>query len=295
MTDPLTPDTPAIELRNVSLSFDEHRVLDRVNLTLDRGQMLVLTGASGSGKSVLLRVALGFYEPDEGEVLVDGRHIEHLGEEELLALRSSTLGMVFQEDALFSSLSVYDNTAFRLVEHGWHELETERAVREILAFVGLEHDVEKLPEEMSIGMRRRLELARALVGWPPIMLFDEPTAGLDPINAKQVMNLIIRARDVHEISSLYVTKELHEIPYLAGRHAAIGEGGSVEIFDGRELGAATVCVVVLDAGRVVFSGSPEAFAASDLPAVTRLTHPEAAPIAPGLFTPYGRHEVGPAR
>jgi phospholipid/cholesterol/gamma-HCH transport system ATP-binding protein len=275
MSESHTASPPAIEFRNVSWSFDGVRsVVSHVSLAVRAGEMLVVTGNSAAGKSVLLRLALGFYAPDEGEILIEGRHIEHLGEAELLELRSKTLGMVFQEDALFSSLSVYDNAAFRLVEHGWAEQDVDRAVREILAFVGLENDTDKLPEELSIGMRRRLELARALVGWPPVMLFDEPTSGLDPITSKYVMDLVIRARDVHQIASLYVTKELHEIPYLASHYAARGAGGDVEIREGNTLGAATTRVLVLDGGEAGFLGTAEEFATSERPSVTRMTHPE---------------------
>jgi phospholipid/cholesterol/gamma-HCH transport system ATP-binding protein len=192
----------------------------------------------------------------------------------LLALRSATMGFVFQEDALFTGMSVYDNAAFRLVEHGWSEADTDRAVREILTFVGLEEEVEKLPEELSIGMRRRLELARALVGWPAVMLYDEPTAGLDPIRARGVMDLVVRARDVHGISSMYVTKELHEIPYLASHFAAPRADGAIAIVEGKALGALTTRVMVLDRGKVAFLGTAGEFRESAVDAVTRLTHPE---------------------
>jgi phospholipid/cholesterol/gamma-HCH transport system ATP-binding protein len=266
---------PAIELRGVSLSFDgEHDVLHDVSLSLPAGHLLVVTGNSGSGKSVLLRVIVGLFRPDAGEVVVDGRHIEALGEDALLELRSAALGFVSQEDSLFSGLSVYDNAAFRLVEHGWPEEARDKTVREILAFVGLADDAEKLPEELSIGMRRRLELARALSGWPPIMLYDEATSGLDPITAKHVMDLIIRARDVYGISSIYVTKELHEIPYLAGHYAAAGDDGEVKILEGHERGAASVRVLLLDRGEMAFLGTPEAFEASELASVVAMTKPE---------------------
>lgn len=270
-----SPVPPAIEFRNVSLRFDGERpVLRNISVVVEAGEMLVITGNSGSGKSVLLRLALGFHRPDEGEILINGRHIECLAEDELLELRSQTLGMVFQEDALFSGLSVYDNAAFRLVDHAWADEEVDRAVYEILRFVGLETDVAKYPEELSIGMRRRLELARALVGWPPVMLFDEPTSGLDPMTSTHVRDLVIRARDIHNISSLYVTKELREIPYLASHFAARDEAGQVKILEGTRFGAATMKVLVLDEGEAVFVGTPEEFAASTLPLIRSMTHPE---------------------
>src|SRR5215468_6740358 len=211
--------TPAIEFRDVSISFDDMKALQNVSFTLPRGDMLCITGDSNSGKSVLLRLALGFLRPDEGEILINGRETTAMDEDELLALRRETMGMVFQENSYFSGQTVYENTAYRLDDRGWPEDEIDRAVDEVLSFVGLEGEQEKQAEDLSGGMKRRLELARALIGWPSIMLYDEPTSGLDPINARQVLDLIIRARDIHHTSSLLVTKALHEIPYLA-RHQA---------------------------------------------------------------------------
>jgi len=167
--------TAAIEFRNVSLSFDDHEVLQDVSFTLDRGEMIVLTGVSGSGKSLLLRLAMGLIKPDAGQIFIEGREIENLNEPELLNIRGGLMGMVFQEDSLFTGLSVYENAAYRLEEHGWSEDEVQRAVTEVLQFVGLDGEEAKLPEELSGGMKRRLEIARALIGWPRIMLFDEPT------------------------------------------------------------------------------------------------------------------------
>jgi len=261
----------AIEFRNVSISFEGERALEDISFTLESGEMICITGVSGSGMSVLLRLAAGLLRPDEGQIFIDGREIEGLDEQELLALRSASMGVVFQEQSLFTGMSAYDNTAYRLYEHDWPEADTELAVSEILSFVGLEEDIDKLPEELSIGMRRRLEFARALVGWPKIMLFDEATSGLDPLNAKAILDLVIRARDIHRISSLYVTKELHEIPYLAAHRAVKNKSGEITI---NEDGISeSISVVVLEKGRAVFTGSPAEFEASDLPSVKRLTHP----------------------
>jgi phospholipid/cholesterol/gamma-HCH transport system ATP-binding protein len=210
-----TTETPVIEFKNVSLSFDGVPALKCVSFKLKRGQVIIISGASRSGKTVLLHLAIGLLQPDEGEVLINGRDLRSLQETELLQLRGTSMGIVFQEDTLFTGLTVYDNTAFRLSEHEMPEEDIDVLVREILHFVGLDKDMEKIPEELSIGMRRRLEIARALVGWPSIMLFDEPTSGLDPINSRQILDLVIRARDIHGISSLHVTKEIHEIPYLS--------------------------------------------------------------------------------
>lgn len=264
----------AIEFRNVSISFDEKRALDDISFQLKRGEMIAITGVASSGKSVLLRVAMGLVRADTGQMLIDGRDIEGLEEEELLKIRSRLMGMVFQEQALFTSMSVYDNTAYRLVEHNWPEEEIDRAVREILSFVGLEQDFDKLPEELSVGMGQRLEFARAVVGWPPILLFDEPTGGLDPINSRNLLELIIRARTVHNISALYVTKELHQIGYLASHTAVLDKTGSPVIREAGPGEAKPMRVIVLEEGRIVFMGSPDEFTTSTAPEVQRLTHPE---------------------
>jgi len=259
-----------IEFRNVSLSFDETKVLNNINLALEPGEMIFITGTSGSGKSVLLRLAIGLNSPDEGQVLLEGRDIATLSEDQLLELRSRRMGMIFQEDSVFTGLSVFDNVAFRLVEHEISDEEIERLVKEVLRFVGLENDSEKLPAELSGGMRRRLELARALVGWPAIMLFDEPASGLDPLTAIQVLDLIIRARDIYGISSLYVTKKLDEIPYLATHHAVRTPSGEIVIEEIATKSPAKTEVIVLDAGEIVFTGTVDEFESSTLPEVVQL-------------------------
>lgn len=273
--EPFAPQNAPLEFRDVTISFDDHVVLSDVSFTLERGQILAITGCSGSGKSILLHAAIGFLRPDSGEILVEGRHIESLDEDELLQLRSRKMGMVFQDDTLFTGLTAFENAAYRLVEHGWDDDQTERATMEILGFVGLDRDRDKLPEELSIGMRRRLGIARALVGWPPVMLFDEPTAGLDPMTAKRILDLLIRARDIQKISALYVTKELHEIPYLAEHFARPLVDGAIEILTGTNPEIPALKVLVLERGRNVFFGSPSEFDAADLPAVLEMTHPEA--------------------
>lgn len=268
-----TNNIPAIEVREVSLSFDEKRVLTDINLKLERGEMLFITGVSGSGKSVLLRLAMALDRPDSGQVLIEGQDVGELDEVELLNVRGSRMGMVFQEDSLFTGLSVYENVAYRLQEHGVAEDEIEKAVMEVLRFVGLEREFEKLPYELSGGMRRRLEIARALIGWPSIMLFDEPASGLDPLTAIQVLDLIIRARDLYGISSLYVTKKLDEIPYLA-THRAIQSSGKVVIKEVNEANAPRTRILVLAGGRIVFRGSVDQFETSTQVEVAHLTHAE---------------------
>jgi phospholipid/cholesterol/gamma-HCH transport system ATP-binding protein len=273
----------AIEFCNVSMSFDDVRVLHNISFTLRPGEMICVTGDSASGKSVLLRLALGFLRPDEGQVLIDGRDITVMDEEDLLPLRSREMGMVFQENSFFSGQTVYENTAYRLDDRGWSDDEIERAVNEILTFVGLQDEFEKQAEELSGGMKRRLELARALISWPSIMLLDEPTAGLDPINARQVLDLIIRARDLHHTSSLLVTKALHEIPYLAS-HRASGEENSSRI-EKVDSYLSTVRVLLLEEGRMAFFGAPQDFAHSSLPAVQHMLNPETGVIHGDLDAP----------
>lgn len=269
-----TINVPAIEFRDVSKSFDEIQALRNISFALQPAQMICITGAAASGKSVLLHLAIGLIAPDRGKILIDGQEIQDLEEEILLAIRRNTMGLAFQEDTLFSSLSVFDNAAYRLDDQGWSEADTDVAVKEILQFVGLENDAKKLPEELSIGMRRRLEIARALTGWPPILLLDEPVTGLDPITARRILDLIIRARDQHNISCLYVTKEIHEITYLATHIAALDSSGEVKISKGVKADSPELKVLLLDQGQLVFFGNVSDFQASELPAVTQMTRYE---------------------
>jgi phospholipid/cholesterol/gamma-HCH transport system ATP-binding protein len=265
---------PALEFREVSLSYGDTVAVDRVSFVLPRGAMYFVTGASGSGKSTLLKLALGLVQPDSGEVLIDGQPIAHLSEDQLLEIRLRKLGMAFQDQASFSGLSVFDNVAYRLIEQGRPQDEIERNVDEMLRWVGLYDDRDKLPGELSGGMERRLELARAVAGWPPIMLFDEPTSSLDPVNAESILKLIMYGRDQLGVSSLYVTKELDEIPYLAGRTAELGANGRFLDQPASPDARPETKVLLMEDGAIVFTGSADEFAASAKPAVTYLTHAE---------------------
>src|SRR6185503_17564656 len=261
---------PAIEFRNVYLSFDDRTVLNDISFKLAEGEMILVTGISGSGKSVLLRLAMSLLRPDSGQIFVEGREIENLSESELLVVRGGLMGMVFQEGSLFTGLPVYENAAYRLEEHGWSENETERAVGEVLRFVGLDGEEEKFPEELSGGMKRRLEIARALIGWPRIMLFDEPTMGLDPLAALKVLDLVIRARDVNHISSLYVTKKIHEIHYLSNFRAVSETNGDVKTIQASPTTLPETRIIVLKNGCIAFKGSFKQFTDSELPAIQEL-------------------------
>lgn len=276
--------TPAIEFRHVSIGFDLNPVLSDVSFKLQQGEMVCLTGASGSGKSVLIKLAMGLLRPDEGKIFVNGREIDNMSEEDLLDVRGNLMGMVFQEDALFSGLSVYDNVAYRLVEHDWSAEDEEAAVNEVLEFVGLEDEKDKLPEDLSGGMKRRLEIARAMVGYPSIMLYDEPTSSLDPLSGMQILNLIIRARDLHHISSIVVTKRLDQIPYLATHKALVESNGSINISEATE-GECKTRVLMLDKGVIGFSGTSEEFESSHIPSVTYLTHAENGTVFSDFYTP----------
>jgi phospholipid/cholesterol/gamma-HCH transport system ATP-binding protein len=258
-----------LEFRNVSIAFDDKPVLTNISFRLYHGEMIFLTGESGSGKSILLRLAMGLLKPDSGQIFVGDREIETLDESDLLAIRGGLMGMVFQEDSLFTGLSVYENAAYRLEEHGWKEQNIKQAVTEVLHFVGLEGEEEKLPEHLSGGMKRRLEIARALIGWPDIMLFDEATMGLDPIVALQILNLIMRARDINKISSIFVTKKLYEIRYLTNYAATEEENGMVIREAVAGMGPRTR-IMVLESGQLAFNGSLAEFHACDLPCVKRL-------------------------
>ena len=276
-TDLASAPNPPLEFRNVSIRFDDRLVLDRISFRLGKGEMICVTGDSQSGKSVLLRLAIGFLSPDEGEVLIDGQPLAQMTEAEQLALRRDRMGMVFQENALFTGKTVFENAAYRLIDQHWEPERIEEAVLEVLTFVGLHTDLEKPAEELSGGMKRRLEFARALIGWPSIMLFDEPTSGLDPINARSVLDVVLRARDLQGITSLFVTKSMHEIPYLARHRARHDAEGQVSIesvtAEGPNAWAVPMRVLVLEAGRMAFFGSVADFQESQAPAVLHLLQP----------------------
>jgi phospholipid/cholesterol/gamma-HCH transport system ATP-binding protein len=261
---------PAIEFRNVSLSFDGKPALSSISFQLAQGELIMLVGESASGKSVLLRLAIGLLQPDEGQIFVRGKEIETLSEDELLAIRGGLMGMVFQEESLFTGLTVFENAAYRPRENGWDDERVNTAVTEVLTFVGLNGEEEKFPEQLSGGMKRRLEIARALIGWPSIMLFDEPTMSLDPMVAVQVLDLVIRARDVNHISSIYVTKKPAEIPYLSGFVASVKGDGEIVVSEAAEDKLPPVRIMMLEEGRISFIGSPRDFMNCDSPSVQRM-------------------------
>src|SRR5437660_175707 len=205
------PDTvhKAIIFEDVSLSFDELMVLNGVSFELRRGETKVVFGVAGSGKSTILKLCLGLLKPDSGHIYVLGHDITTMTEEELFDLRSK-VGIVFQESALFDSLNVRDNVAFRLREEHLPESEIDKRVRESLSFVELEEAINKLPSELSGGMRRRVGIARAIITHPEVLLYDSPTGRLDPITSTTIIELIMQQRDVFKTSALLVSHRLQD-------------------------------------------------------------------------------------
>lgn len=204
---------PAIEFRHVTHSFDSHLVLDDISFTVERGEMKVILGGSGSGKSTILRLALGLLRPDEGEILIDGEEITRLPEQRLLAVRKK-IGIVFQGGALFDSLNVRENVGYRLSEDGVAEEEIDREVREHLEAVDFDGSLDQMPGELSGGMRRSVAIARAMIGNPRILFYDEPTTGLDPPGAKTLCELAAKFRDLDKVSSIFVTHRIDDIRFL---------------------------------------------------------------------------------
>ncbi len=259
----------AIEFRDVSLAFGERVILDRVSFSVRPGESKIIMGGSGTGKSTLLRLVLGLLKPDSGRIFVGGEEITNYTEEEMMRVRQK-IGMVFQEGALFDSLSVYDNLAYRLREQRIPESEIEPIVRRMLRFVDLEEAIYKMPNELSGGMRRRVGIARALVGSPKIILYDEPTAGLDPITARTICELLLKLRDLEEVSSIFVTHRLADATVLASEYVIRDDRGNL-IFEheGNRLCLINTTFIMLKDGKIIFNGSDEELFASRDPYIAR--------------------------
>ncbi len=262
-----------LRYEQVRLGFGAQAVLRGVSFTLHRGETIVLLGATATGKTLLLKLALGLLKPDRGRLHVLGADITGLEEDDLFPLREK-LGIVFQEMALFDSLTVHENVAYRLIEetmHGKSELaeeEIERRVREVLRFVELEDAIWKLPAELSGGMRRRVALARALITEPPVMLYDSPTAGLDPITSQTILTLIIKLRDTRQTSALYVTQRLQDGFILAGNVFDEASAGLKPASGDGTRGTNTRFLLLRD-GQIYFDGAPQEILAAADPYVRR--------------------------
>ena len=246
-----------LEFDRVTLVLDDRPVLRDVSFRLHRAETKILLGARAAGKSVLLKTALGLFRPESGRVLLFGEDITSRREEELFEIRRQ-IGMVFQESALFDSLTVAENVGY--VFHEERALapeEEERRVREALRFVGLEEAIDKIPSELSGGMRRRVAIARAFVGGPPLMLYDSPTAGLDPVTAQSIITLIVKLGDVKDVSALLVTHRLQDAYVFANYYFHEQEEALLPARgDGRNVDTNTSFLVLRD-GEIVFDGGQE--------------------------------------
>jgi len=255
-----------VTLESIWKRFGDRIVLRGFDMVVEQGEMKIILRGSGSGKSTILKIVLGLVRPDRGRVIVFGNDISDWDDARLTQIRRR-IGMVFQAGALFDSLSVGENVAYRLREQNrLPEEEIQSTVRQLLSFVGLEHTVDKMPDELSGGMRRRVAIARALAGDPELMLYDEPTAGLDPITSRTICELLISLRDLRGVTSILVTHDLQVARTLAEEKARLTENGTVE-FLAKEEEKTHTNVLLLRDGRVFLEGSLEDLFRSDDPYV----------------------------
>src|SRR5579859_4234941 len=244
----------AIIFENVSICFEgDTPVLDGVSFELRRGETKIILGVAGSGKSTILKLCLGLLKPDSGRIYVLGHDITTMSEEELFDLRSK-IGIVFQESALFDSLNVRGNVAFRLTEEHLPESEIEKRVREALSFVELEEAIEKLPSELSGGMRRRVGIARAIITQPEVLLYDSPTGGLDPITSTTIIELIMKQRDVYKTSALLVSHRLQD-GFMLATHYYDPVSKHMQPADGMPTREIHTRFMILREGKVIFEGT----------------------------------------
>ena len=262
---------PAITFQDVWVGFDEGQVLRGVTFQVQERETLILLGETGTGKTLTLKMAAGLLAPNSGSVVVLGNEISEMSEEELLPFRRE-IGFVFQEGALFDSMTVGENVAYRLREDRVAEEEIESRVLEVLRFVELEHTVDMLPSELSGGMKRRVSIARALINQPAIVLYDSPTAGLDPVTSQTIITLILRLRDVYGVTALLATHRLQDGFALANFHFDPGTKRVVPNSQNSNAaaanGARTRFLVYRDGG-IYFEGEPEEIASSEDPYLRR--------------------------
>ena len=253
-----------LSFEDVRIGFGQGDVLTGLSFSVAAGETKVLVGESGTGKSLALKLAAGLLRPDSGSVHVLGRDLGHLSEKELLDFRRQ-IGFVFQEGALFDSLSVAENVAYRLREDHLNDEEIEQRVRESLRFVEMEDTLDKLPSELSGGMRRRVSIARALISRPPVVLYDSPTAGLDPVTSQTIITLIMRLRDTQGVTSMLATHRLQDAFGLAN-YRFDGQTGRVvpapHTGNGSSRDGPATNIVVLRGGKAYFEGSPWSIAES---------------------------------
>ena len=250
----------AVVFDNVSLAFEANRVLEGVSFHLEHGETKILLGVAGTGKTTILKLALGLVKPECGHIYVLGNDVTAMREEDLFQLRRR-IGMVFQESALFDSLTVKENVGYRLIEEGDPEEEVERRVLEALRFVELEGTIDMFPSELSGGMRRRVAIARAIITQPEVLLYDSPTAGLDPITSTTIIELVVKQRDVYHTSALLVTHRLQDA-FIMASHCFDKEANRMRPIEKGERVEANTSFVILHEAKVIFDGTAEELARS---------------------------------
>jgi phospholipid/cholesterol/gamma-HCH transport system ATP-binding protein len=250
-----------VVFENVCLRFDEQVVLDSLSFELEHGTTKVLLGVAGSGKTTILKLSLGLLRPDSGRIFVLGNEVSAMRETELFELRRR-IGIVFQESALFDSQSVEDNVAFRLLEEKVAPEEIQRRVWEALRFVELEHTLKLFPSELSGGMRRRVAIARAIISNPEVLLYDSPTAGLDPVTSTTIVELLVKQRDVYKTSALLVTHRLQDAFTMATHYFNSEKNKMLPVPHGWDWDSKTT-FLVLNEGKIVFEGDAAEIANSD--------------------------------
>jgi phospholipid/cholesterol/gamma-HCH transport system ATP-binding protein len=261
----------AVAFEKVSLAFDDHVVMKDLSFTVPRGSMRVLLGASGSGKSLILKMTLGLLRPDSGTILVNGNRVTEMPELELLKMRAD-VGMVFQENALFDSLTVAENVGYRLYEETDMALDTVRArVEEVLAFLGLRDFIDRMPSELSGGQRRRVGIGRAMASKPELMLFDDSTTGLDPVISATVDDEIVKLRDLEQVTSIVVTQQIRDAMYIA-THKTVKTDGKLEVVKVEDSEVTDTEFMVMHEGRILFQGSAAELLASKDPYLQRFLY-----------------------
>jgi phospholipid/cholesterol/gamma-HCH transport system ATP-binding protein len=254
-------ESAAVEFDNVSLAFDDHVVLSDLSFSVPKGSMRILLGASGAGKSLILKLTLGLLRPDSGTILVNGNRVTDLSELELLKVRAD-VGMVFQENALFDSLTVAENVGYRLYEETDMPLDAVRArVEEVLAFLGLSEFIDRMPSSLSGGQRRRVGIGRAMASKPCLMLFDDSTTGLDPVISATVDDEIVKLRDFEQVTSIVVSQQIRDAMYIA-THKALRNDGRLRVVPAQESEAPLTEFMVLREGKIIFQGSAAELRAS---------------------------------
>ena len=248
----LGPGSPIVVFDRVSLAFDEKVILREVSFTLIKGHTKIFLGASGAGKSTILKLIVGLLRPDSGVVWVNGERVDDKREAALMKVRED-LGMVFQEGALFDSLTVAENVGYKLLEEGVPAEQARARVQEVLNFIGLGDFIDRMPSELSGGQRRRVAIARAMAYKPRILLYDEATTGLDPITADTVDNEVIKLRDLEGVSSILVTHQLRDA-FRVATHQAVRRDSKIDIVPADAQKCEEAEFIMLKDGRVHFEG-----------------------------------------